>query len=420
VDGVSVPLRPHIKYLGLNIDARWRFESHFRCLEPRLLSAADALSRLLPNIGGPSASVRRLYATIVRSMALYGAPVWADALSLRAKASLRRAQRTMALRAIRGYRTISWSAACALAGTPPWELVADLLAASYRLRCEERDSENRLVPRERNASLEEAREDMYRLWSEDLGQSDTSGTLARTLEAVRFVLRPWAERRHGSLTYHLVQVLSGHGSFGKYLHRIGREATPQCHHCGAEEDSAQHTLEVCPSFSARRAEMVAVIGGDLSLPIVVNSMLESEESWDAVNSFCVDAMTHKEAAERAREVDPLADPCRRRRPGRRRRQYARLLLPVRGQHGSSLGGSDHALHTPPPVVVDAPDALGHRQAPLGGAGGARPRRAVTAGAVEVSVRVPIASSRSGTPAPDASSSPEDVSMSEVVDVCAPR
>jgi hypothetical protein len=53
VDGVNVPLRPHIKYLGLNIDARWRFESHFRCLEPRLLSAADALSRLLPNVGGP-------------------------------------------------------------------------------------------------------------------------------------------------------------------------------------------------------------------------------------------------------------------------------------------------------------------------------------------------------------------------------
>ncbi|RVE41577.1 hypothetical protein evm_013770 [Chilo suppressalis] len=319
VAGVKVPLKRHMKYLGLVIDGRWGFDEHFRRLEPRLLSAADALARLLPNVGGPSARVRRLYAGIVRSMALYGAPVWADALSSRAIASLHRAQRALALRAIRAYSSVSHTAACIIAGTPPWEISAHVLAAAYRVRTDAQDNDRRLAPRERASALEEAKIEAFRTWFEELveqrGSASVSGTLSRTLEAMQAFLTTWADRRHGSLSYHLVQVLSGHGSFGRYLHRIGREPTPECHHCDAAEDTAQHTLEVCPGFSQRRQELTAIIGEDLSLRNVVCVMLEGEEMWDAVNSFCVDVMTQKEDAERAREEDPEATPCRRRRLG---------------------------------------------------------------------------------------------------------
>ena len=59
-------------------------------------------------------------------MALYGAPVWLDALDKGKNLSLLRAsQRIMAIRAARGYRTISFEAACVLAGSPPWDLVAE-------------------------------------------------------------------------------------------------------------------------------------------------------------------------------------------------------------------------------------------------------------------------------------------------------
>lgn len=53
--------------------------------------------------------VRRMYATVVHSIALYGVPVWAaEAISSRKiRAILRAAQRRMAIRAIRGYRTVS-------------------------------------------------------------------------------------------------------------------------------------------------------------------------------------------------------------------------------------------------------------------------------------------------------------------------
>jgi hypothetical protein len=41
-------------------------------------------------------------------------------------------------------------------------------------------------------------------------------------------------------------MLTGYGVFGEYLLTIGRELTSICHHCGEEEDTAQHTLEFCP------------------------------------------------------------------------------------------------------------------------------------------------------------------------------
>ena len=55
-------------------------------------------------------------------MALYGAPVWWTGGLLTA------CQRVMAIRFIRGYRTISGEAANLLAGMPPWDLEAQALA----------------------------------------------------------------------------------------------------------------------------------------------------------------------------------------------------------------------------------------------------------------------------------------------------
>lgn len=320
VDGVRVPIKPHIKYLGLVLDGRWTFAEHFKRLAPRLNGAAAALSRLLPNVGGPSETCRRLFFSVVKSMALYGAPVWFDALSPQNRALLRQPQRVMAIRAIRGYRTVSGDAACALAGTPPWEKEAEVLAETYRCKVEARERGDRLAPEEIRRVREVAREEVMVRWSEELVVARYG---RRTIEAIRPVLNEWVLRRHGSLTFHLVQIITGHGCFGDYLHRIAqREATPQCHACGAAEDSAQHTLESCAAWSSQRRALTAMVGGNLSLSCVINAMLGSDRSWEAVVNFSEEVMSLKEAAERERETDAQADPIRRRRVGRRRRQFA--------------------------------------------------------------------------------------------------
>ncbi|XP_049885101.1 uncharacterized protein LOC126380041 [Pectinophora gossypiella] len=325
IGGCRVEIKPQMKYLGLYLDPKWNFREHFRRLAPKLINAASALGRLLPNLGGPSVTCRRLYTGVVRSMALYGAPVWVGALTAPNKTLLYRAQRVMAVRVIRGYRTISHEAACVLAGTPPWDLDAEVLAEVYVRCAEAKEQQDGLDFEDLARWRKRAQRSLLRRWRQRL-EEPCAGL--RTVAAVRPVLKEWVNRRHGSLTFRLVQILSGHGSFGRYLcHIAGREPLAVCHHCACNDDTADHTLGVCPEWAQQRAALASVVGNDLSLPAVVNAMVGSKRAWEAMVSFCEDVVAQKEAAERTREDDPLSDPIRRRRTGRRRGVFARQLLP---------------------------------------------------------------------------------------------
>ncbi|CAK9820194.1 Putative 115 kDa protein in type-1 retrotransposable element R1DM [Anthophora quadrimaculata] len=305
-----VRVRTQMKYLGLTLDSHWRFEAHFEQLVPRVERTAAALGRLLPNLGGPETMVRRLYAGVVRSMALYGSPVWANDLmaSRRSRALLRRIERRMAIRCVRGYRTTSYAAAMALAGLIPLELQAEVDAELY-----DRVKALRLsgipppeVARWATISKRRSQRRALNKWRSQL--QEPANASKRAVGAVLPNFEKWMGRTCGRLTYRVTQVLTGHGCFGEYLRRIGKEATAQCHHCGEEEDTPQHTLEECPAWSAQRRTLRSIVGADLSPPVLVQRMLEGKVQWDAVASFCEDVMSQKEAAERVRE---RTDPARR-------------------------------------------------------------------------------------------------------------
>ncbi|XP_063830983.1 uncharacterized protein LOC135080231 [Ostrinia nubilalis] len=152
--------------------------------------------------------------------------------------------------------------------------------------------------------------------------STLADTSRRTINAIHPVLEEWVRRQHGRLSYRATQILTGHGCFGDYLFRIGREQSATCWHCREGiEDSAQHTLEVCQAWVAEREILVEQVGQDLSLRAILPRMLESPDAWHAVLHFCEEVMSQKEAAEREREASPDAPPNRRRRPGHRRRHY---------------------------------------------------------------------------------------------------
>ena len=121
-----------------------------------------------------------------------------------------------------------------------------------------------------------------------------------------------------TLTYRVTQVITGHGCFGEYLHRIRKEATARCHHCDASVDSAQHTLEFCPAWARPRRDLIAEIGWDLSPPAILAALLASERGRRAVTSFCEQVMLRKVAAERARVRSSYPERIDRRGRGRRR------------------------------------------------------------------------------------------------------
>ncbi|XP_063839116.1 uncharacterized protein LOC135088159 [Ostrinia nubilalis] len=157
-------------------------------------------------------------------MALYGAPIWADALNKRENAALlRRPQRAIAQRVARTYRTVGNAAACVLAGTPPWELEAGVLSVIYHWMADQKARGKCPAPERRGAVRQEEREIMIDRWKEDMTRAQFG---RRTLDAIGPVLDKWLKRPHGFLTFRLAQVLTGHGCFGSYLHRTGREESP--------------------------------------------------------------------------------------------------------------------------------------------------------------------------------------------------
>ncbi|XP_026743664.1 uncharacterized protein LOC113505244 [Trichoplusia ni] len=183
-----------MKYLGLVLDGRLNFREHFRRLAPRLRAAATALGRLLPNVGGPDVGCRRLYAGVIRSMALYGAPIWAKTLMPDSRAVLLGAQRAVAIRIVRAYRTVGHEAATALAGTPPWDLEAKVLADLYTRITELRSRGVDPSPRQLENWRGQARLVTLRNWELRLSQPTAGRAIC---EAIRPHLQPWAERRYG-------------------------------------------------------------------------------------------------------------------------------------------------------------------------------------------------------------------------------
>ncbi|CAB3250604.1 unnamed protein product [Arctia plantaginis] len=116
-------------------------------------------------------------------------------------------------------------------------------------------------------------------------------------------MEDWLERRHGTLSYRLTQVITGKGGFGDHLCLIRKEPTPECHHCdGQTVDTALHTLAECPAWVEQRRDLVAAIGvGVLSLDSLIAAIVRSESAWNFAVSFCEQVMLAKETAERDRE-----------------------------------------------------------------------------------------------------------------------
>lgn len=141
-----------------------------------------------------------------------------------------------------------------------------------------------------------ARIKMMNWWKEWLSSAAGSNEITR---AIRPHLDKWSGLRVG-FSFHATQVLSGHGYFGRYLRRIGKENTERCWQCGAPSDTARHTLNDCPAWNRQREDLKSAIGQDLAMPAIVRALL-TKDGRRAFLSFCRTVMLQKERDKRARE-----------------------------------------------------------------------------------------------------------------------
>lgn len=73
--------------------------------------------------------------------------------------------------------------------------------------------------------------------------SEKQLVLKRVIEAFLLIFEAWMQQGGGKLTYRLTQIITGHGWFGDYLLRIGREAKANYFHYGGRgQNFASHTL----------------------------------------------------------------------------------------------------------------------------------------------------------------------------------
>lgn len=124
-----------VKYLGVMIDNRLQFKQHVHYSSKKASRLQAALSRIMPNIGGPGYARRILLSRVVSSVLLYAAPVWAGALATKeTRRKLTSAYRLCAVRTISGYRTISDEAAFVIAGMVPIDILANEMQRIYSRR----------------------------------------------------------------------------------------------------------------------------------------------------------------------------------------------------------------------------------------------------------------------------------------------
>lgn len=285
-----------LKYLGVVIDKGRRYKVHEETVGAKAMRTAQALARILPNVGGSSTSKRRLLTTVVHSQILYAAPIWAPVLEYRVDSNtvikgdvakhIKAAQRLMALRVTRAYKTTSYEASTLIAAMPPILLLAKERAETHS-----------------GKSKQEARKELMRDWQRQWNSAENGRWTYRLIQSVE----KWTSRKHGDIDFFLTQILSGHGCFNYYLWRMKKLGSPMCSLCEAECDDAGHTLFVCDAFENWRRQLFGELGLELTPDNLVDTMLEGRNSWEMISSYVSRVMSMKTEEERRRQTAIIVD-----------------------------------------------------------------------------------------------------------------
>ena len=147
-------------------------------------------------------------------------------------------QRRVLLRGICADSTIAITATNVLSAVPPADLHAREPEMGFQARRADRVMGSE--PQPRAATL--------RVWAIRLRER-TNGAWTRQLIPD---IEVWCRLGYVSLECYMTQIMSRPGCFSGYLHKIAKENSRSCYHCGCLLDDAAHTLLDCPDWETER------------------------------------------------------------------------------------------------------------------------------------------------------------------------
>jgi len=265
VNGIHNAPRDKVKYLGVWLDRNGTFLPHIEEAKKKALIAGAQLGRVMANVGGPRSSKRKCLASVLSSIALYAASLWAEALKYeKAKAMLNSVDRCAATRICLAYRTISTEAACVIAGIMP-------------LRHRALEAEQRKSGKNRDLVREKA----WKTWNAEWRHVETGAWTRRLIPDAQL----WENRKHGEIDHWITQVLSGHGAIGQYLYRLKRITSPFCETCPLEE----------AKWAPQRRQCWSRCGNLVPETLVRHNMHRGSDEWKEVSDFVVPVLKAKAA-----------------------------------------------------------------------------------------------------------------------------
>ncbi|KAG5871196.1 hypothetical protein JTB14_014454 [Gonioctena quinquepunctata] len=114
----------HLKYLGITLSENGDYREHIRRAAKKTEGRIATLSRIMPNISGPSSQKRSMLHGVVKSVLLYGAQLWYSILeNVTYKNLLTKVKRKSLLCICSAYRTTSTKALNIVAGEIPLYLL---------------------------------------------------------------------------------------------------------------------------------------------------------------------------------------------------------------------------------------------------------------------------------------------------------
>lgn len=274
----SVQTSGAVKYLGIYLDRDLRMTAHVNYVCQKSVTILNNLRRIMPRLGGPSKCKRQVLASVLISTILYGTPIWSKALNYKKyELKLNSILRLVSIAVTSGYRTVPTQAIMVIAGIPPVKLLAEERTCIY-----EKGKEHK----------QQARKSLLQKWEEQWNSYD--GWAKWFIPSIT----TWIEQSQSQscINYYVTQCLTGHGCFGSYLKRIGKQDTDTCGYC-ASIDTPEHTIFECDKFSDLRETCKRIVG-TLDKRNVGSLMSRNEENFQAIMNMMSKIMERKCLLER--------------------------------------------------------------------------------------------------------------------------